>query len=456
MTLTVDPRYIPYGRQYIDEDDINAVLGALKSDWLTQGPTVRRFEEDFAGLVGSRFAVAVNSGTAALHVACLAAGFGPGDEVVTTPITFVATANCTLYVGARPVFVDIDPSTFNLDVKDLKNYIKQAFGKTTRTGALRGDKGTCGSSEGVLSKGPCGLKEKGLPRLRGIIPVHFAGLPCDMAKIHQIAREYKLVVIEDACHALGAKYMTGGTNGSSTAVGSCAHSDMTAFSFHPVKHITTGEGGMITTNDESLYERLLLFRNHGIVRSPQSSFTPSLYPSPEGRGEVGLDKSKTHGHGNGQNPWYYEMEDLGFNYRITDIQCALGRSQLRKLETFVARRRSIACRYAELLERLPKLHGQFQPKGYYSSYHLFTLFLDTSAKISRDDLMLELKEKGIGSQVHYIPVYRHPFYRRLGYQALPKAERFFGNCLSIPIFPAMSDEDVERVLTALEEVGRKL
>jgi len=426
--------FIPYGRQWIDEEDIQAVTDVLRSDYLTQGSKVTEFEEAFAVYVGSRYAVAVNSGTAALHLACLAAALGPGDEVLTTPITFAATANCALYVGARPTFLDIDAKTFNLDVKMLESYLD------TKTLPKR-------SSNAVDEIRP-----------RAVIPVHFAGLPCDMPAIQRIAQKFGLVVIEDACHALGATYRYQGTgNGKQRSkennwikVGSCMHSDMTVFSFHPVKHITTGEGGMVTTNSAEFYQRLVLFRSHGITRDADKlSDKPSTLDSENLL--YGVDRRM-------MPSWYHEMQGLGFNYRINDIQCALGISQLKKIDAFIRRRRFIAEQYLKFLDSIPCFSKQIEPEGYKSSYHLYVLCLEAQTKIKRDQVMNILKQMSIGTQVHYIPVYQHPFYRQLGYedQKCSNAENYFKHCFSIPMYPAMSNEDINRVMNALEKVGGML
>ena len=434
VSLENQRAFIPYGRQWIDAEDIQAVTDVLQSDYLTQGSKVTEFEEAFAAYVGSRYAVAVNSGTAALHLACLAAELGPGDEVLTTPITFAATANCVLYVGARPTFLDIDAKTFNLDVNILESYLheKAPLGRNRRRDA------------------------DDAPRPRAVIPVHFAGLPCDMPAIRRISQKFGLIVIEDACHALGATYLDQGTglgkekskeNGW-VKIGSCLHSDMTVFSFHPVKHITTGEGGMVTTNSAEFYQRLVLFRNHGITRDVDK-FSNEL---------SALDsENQLSGFGRRRVPlWYYEMQELGFNYRINDIQSALGISQLKKIDRFVRRRRDIAEHYNNFLETVSCYYRQKEPKGYKSSYHLYVLRLDGQAHVARDDVMNILKQMGIGTQVHYMPVYRHPFYRQLG---LPQrdcknAETYFSNCLSIPMYAAMSDEDMYRVTDAFNGIAR--
>ena len=328
--------YIPYGRQCIEQDDIDAVVEVLKGDYITTGPTVAEFERVVAEYTGAKYAVAVSNGTAALHIACLAAGIKEGDEVITTPITFAASSNCALYCGATPVFADIDPDTYNIDPKDLERKI------TART--------------------------------KAIVAVHFTGQPCKMDEIHRIAKKYNLLVIEDAAHALGADY-----NGKK--IGSI--SDMTTFSFHPVKHITTGEGGMVTTNSEELYEKLVQFRSHGITRDRR------FMKKEEGA-------------------WYYEQLNLGFNYRITDIQCALGVSQMKKLDRFVERRREIAARYHKALGDCKQIILPKQEQGCNNSWHLYVVqILDKSRK----EVFDALREKNIGVNVHYIPVYKHPYYQ---------------------------------------------
>ncbi|NLT96391.1 MAG: UDP-4-amino-4,6-dideoxy-N-acetyl-beta-L-altrosamine transaminase [Clostridia bacterium] len=375
---------IPYGRQYIDEEDIKSIIEVLKGDYLTTGPYVKKFEENFAHYVGVKYAVAVANGTAALHLACLAAGIGAGDEVITSPITFAASANCALYVGAKPVFADIDSQTYNIDPSQIKTKISA--------------------------------------KTKAIIPVHYTGLPCDMKAINEIAKEKNLMVIEDACHALGARYKN-------TKIGDCTYSDMTVFSFHPVKHITTGEGGMITTNSKELYQKLLLLRSHGITRDE--------------------DQLKEN-HGG----WYYEMQTLGYNYRLTDIQSALGISQLKKVDWFIQRRREIAEMYNRGLKDLP-LELPFEPEGCINSYHLYVIRLKKEAKVNRKELYDYLKSKGIYSQVHYIPVHTLPYYReKLGYNwgDYPKAEEHYRNVLTLPIYPGMTDEDVKFVISKLKEV----
>ncbi|AEG15357.1 UDP-4-keto-6-deoxy-N-acetylglucosamine 4-aminotransferase [Desulfofundulus kuznetsovii DSM 6115] len=381
--------YLPYARQWIEEDDIEAVARVMRGDWLTTGPTLAEFEKQFAARVGARYAVAFSSGTAALHAACFAAGVGRGDEVITSPITFVASANCALYLGAKPVFADIDPHTYNID--------------------------------------PVEIEKKITPQTKAIIPVHFTGQPCDLDAIHALAEKHNLVVIEDACHALGAEYK-------GQPVG-CL-SDMTIFSFHPVKHITTGEGGMVTTNSAELYQWLLLFRNHGITRDRELMVED-------------------------QGPWYYEMLDVGFNYRMTDIQAALGLSQLRKLDRFLERRREIARTYNEAFAGLPEVEIPYQAPYGRSSWHLYVLALKLEhLKFDRRQVFEALRAENIGVNVHYLPVYRHPYYRWLGNPDSCSlsgfycfhAEELYERIITLPLYPAMNDGDVRDVITAVRRV----
>ncbi len=374
--------YIPYGRQTIDEDDIQAVCEVLRSDFLTTGPKIAEFEKTVAEYAGAKYAIAVSSGTAALHVACLAAGISKGDEVITTPITFAASANCVLYCGGIPVFADINPGTYNIDPEDIKRKI------TSKT--------------------------------KAIIPVHFAGQPCNLGAIHEIAAKNGLVVIEDAAHALGAEYKGKKIGGLS---------DMTVFSFHPVKHITTGEGGMVTTNDKKLYERLKLFRTHGITRDKDLMT----------RNEGG---------------WYYEQLELGFNYRITDIQCALGISQMKKLDRFIDRRREIAAKYDEAFSDMEGIVISQQDEGCLNSYHLYVIQVTNVPRIDAYD---ECRAKGLGVNVHYIPVYKHPYYQRNGYAQVccPNAEKVYKRLLSLPIYPSLTDEQIEYVISVVKGVAKK-
>ncbi|HHV76122.1 MAG TPA: UDP-4-amino-4,6-dideoxy-N-acetyl-beta-L-altrosamine transaminase [Syntrophothermus lipocalidus] len=377
---------IPYARQTIDEEDIKAVTEVLKGDYLTTGPKVAEFEQAFAAWVGAKYAVAVSSGTAALHLACLAAGINPGDEVIVTPMSFAASANCVLYAGARPVFADIE-STGNID----PSQVEQAVTSSTKA----------------------------------VIPVHYGGLPFRMEEISRTAQKHGLTVVEDACHALGGEYR-------GSRIGSCRYSDMTVFSFHPVKHITTGEGGMITTNSQELYQKLVDLRSHGIVRE-LSRFEKE---SPGG--------------------WYYEMQDLGFNYRMSDIQAALGLSQLKKLPRFINRRRAIADRYSKSFKNLAlELPGD-TPEAKHA-YHLYAVKVKAEAGIDRKKLYERLKEQGILAQVHYIPIHTMPYYRQnlgTGWGDCPVAEDHYHRVLSLPMYPGLTDDDVDRVIEAVTNAFR--
>ncbi|OWW21317.1 UDP-4-amino-4,6-dideoxy-N-acetyl-beta-L-altrosamine transaminase [Noviherbaspirillum denitrificans] len=382
---------IPYGRQDISDEDIRAVVDVLRSDWLTQGPAIEQFEKAVAQYCGAKYAVAVSNATAALHVACLAAGLGEGDVSWTSPNTFLASANCGLYCGARPGFVDIDPRTYNMDMAALEQKLQAAAQSGT------------------------------LPKV--IVPVHFSGQSCDMAALGELARRYALTVIEDASHAIGAYYR-------GKPVGSCAHSDMTVFSFHPVKIVTTGEGGMVLTNREDLYERLKLFRSHGMTREAHL-----------------MDKEP-------DGPWYYQQVALGFNYRMTDLQAALGCSQMLRLDAFVARRRALAARYDGLLAGLPLTLPWQHPDGA-SSFHLYVirLQLDRIRKTHRQ-VFEGLRERGIGVNLHYIPVHTQPYYRQFGFKQgdFPVAEQYYREAISLPLFYGLTDADQDRVVEALAEV----
>jgi UDP-4-amino-4,6-dideoxy-N-acetyl-beta-L-altrosamine transaminase len=378
---------LPYGRQHLDEDDREAVMRALHGDWLTQGPTVGAFEEALAESCGVRHAVAVSSGTAALHLACLAAGVGPGDFAITSPITFVASANCVAYCGGIPGFADIDPRTACIDPAALEEV--------------------------------CARRE---PKV--IIPVDFSGQPADLPAIQAIARRYEAMVIEDAAHSLGASYEH---DGRWHRAGSCTHSDLAILSFHPVKHITTAEGGAILTNSPELYAKLQRLRTHGITRDAD------LLTRNDG-------------------PWYYEQHDLGYNYRITDVQCALGLSQLRKLERFVDRRRALVDRYRQALADLADdLTLLLEQPGRRSSYHLLVARIQ-GGPARRRRVFDALAARHIRCQVHYIPVHLQPWYREhVGTREgnFPRAEAYYSGCLSLPLFPAMADQDVDRVAEAL-------
>ncbi|MFA7148230.1 MAG: UDP-4-amino-4,6-dideoxy-N-acetyl-beta-L-altrosamine transaminase [Syntrophomonadaceae bacterium] len=368
--------FIPYGRQNIDEEDLKAVTEALRSDWITQGPRVEEFETRVAEYCGARYAVAFNSGTSALYAAMYAAGIEAGDEVITPPLTFVATANAALYVGARPVFVDIDKNTYCMDTE--------------------------------------GIEEVITPRTRAIVPVDYAGYPVDMKRIREIAAKHNLVVIEDAAHALGAER-------EGAKVGTQA--DMTMFSFHPVKHITTGEGGMIVCNNSDYYQRLKLFRNHGITK------------------EVEYLEAN-------DGPWYYEMQELGYNFRITDIQSALGISQMNKLEKFMQERKLLAGKYDRAFNNVNWLQTPpTPPSGSSHAYHLYPLLL--AAQVNRTEFFTYLRQHNIGVQVHYIPVHLQPYYRRcFGYKPgdFPKAENFYAREISLPLFPGLTLEQQEYVI----------
>jgi len=379
---------LPYGRQSLDEHDYNAVLGVLKGDWLTQGPMIDVFEKGLAETCGARYAVVVSSGTAALHLACMAAGVGPGDLGITSPITFVASANCIAYCGGSPEFADIDPHTACLDPALLEN--------------------------------ACARRA---PRV--IIPVDFAGQPADLPAIQKVAQRHGAIVIEDAAHSLGATYEH---EGHWYKAGSCAHTDMAILSFHPVKHITTGEGGAILTNSPELHAKLLRLRSHGITR------------------ERGLLTRN-------DGPWYYEQQDLGYHYRITDIQCALGISQLRKLAGFVERRRALVDLYHERLTDLADdLSLLLEQPGKRSSYHLLIAQIQGGAS-RRRQVFEFLAARNIRCQIHYIPVHLQPWYQQhVGTRQgdFPVAEAFYQGCLSLPLFPAMEDKDVDRVANALK------
>ncbi len=370
---------IPYSRQQIDTKDLKAVRQSLQNDLITTGPSISQFEKNFALQVGSKYAVAVSSGTAALHLVCLAAGLKNDDEVITSPLTFAASANCALYCQAKPVFIDINDQGLIDTAK-----IEAKINKHTKI----------------------------------IIPVHYAGLPCDLGKINIIAKKHKLIIIEDACHALGAEYKN-------FKIGSCKYSAMTVFSFHPVKHITTGEGGMITVNSKEIYEKLLALRSHGIVKEAKNFINQS------------------------EGPWYYEMQDLGFNYRLTDFQSALGISQLRKLNQFIAKRRKIAKLYDQAFNNHPEIEIIKEKPFQFSSYHLYPILVKNS-KV-RLKLFNYLKSNNILCQVNYIPVYWHPFYQKLGYKQglCPKAERFYQREVSLPIFPAMKLIQVRYIIEQL-------
>lgn len=375
--------FLPYGRQWIDEDDLKAVIKTLKSEMLTTGPKIKEFEKIVTEFTGAKYGIAIANGTAALHAAVFAAGIGENDEVITSPITFAASANCVLYQRGKPVFVDIDPRTYNLD--------------------------------------PQALEAKITAKTKAIIPVDFTGQPVDMDVIKALARKYNLVVVEDASHSIGATYKF-------EKVGVLA--DLTTLSFHPVKHVTCGEGGIILTDDDEYYKKLSMFRNHGIARNEQ----------------VQAENSPG---------WYYEQQVLGFNYRLTDIQAALGISQMKKIDRFIQRRREIAEKYNQAFGDFDLLTIPAQLPTTNSSWHLYVIKL-TLEKLSvgRKEIYDAFHKENLGVQIHYIPVYYHPYYRRLGYQKgiCPIAEDFYERIVTLPLFPAMSDQDVKDVIEIVYKV----
>ena len=376
---------LPYGRQWLDDADVDAVVAVLRSDWLTTGPRVAEFEAAFAAAVGAPHAVAVSSGTAALHAAMYAAGVGPGDEVIVPALTFAASANCAVYQGATPVFADVSPGTLLLAPTEVERLLT--------------------------------------PRTRAVVSVDYAGQPCEYDRLRTIARDRGICLVADACHALGGRYRE-------EPVGTLA--DLTAFSLHPVKHITTGEGGVVTTADPALATRMRTFRNHGITAD--------------------------HARRAAQNSWFYEMVDLGYNYRLTDFQCALGLSQLRKLPGWVARRRALARRYDGALAELPGVRPLAVRPEVEHAYHLYVIELDSEVlSASRADVFAALRAEGIAVNVHYIPVYWHPFYRdRFGMTPglCPVTEEAYARMLSLPMYAGMSDADADSVVEAVDKVVR--
>jgi len=379
-------RFIPYGRQYIDDEDISEVSKVLKSDFITQGPKIGEFEEKIADYCGSNYAVAFNSGTSALHGAYSALGIVSGDEVITTPNTFVATSNAALYLDAWPVFVDIKKNG-NIDEEKVE--------------------------------------EKITDKTKLIVPVHYSGNPANLKELYNLSKKYEIKIIEDAAHALGAKYK-------GEKIGNCRYSEMTTFSFHPVKHLTTGEGGAVLTNDEEYYEKLRMFRSHGITKT-------DLINESDGA-------------------WYYEMQSLGYNYRITDIQTALGLSQLKKLDKFVKRRREIANKYDKAFKGNKYFEFIKEEHNVNSSYHLYPIILKKDYKDRKKVIFNSLREEGLGVQVHYIPVYLQPYYQKLGYKKglCPMAENFYHREISIPMYPAMHNDDIDYVVEKIFKVFNSL
>jgi len=381
---------IPYGRQEVTEEDIAEVVRVLRSDFLTQGPEVPRFEQAVADYCGTAHAVAVNSATSALHLACLALGLGPGDILWTSPITFVASANCGLYCGASVDFVDVDPNTGNMSAAALEEKLARA------------------------------KAENRLPKV--LVVVHFAGLSAPMREIAALCRQHGVRIIEDAAHAIGGSY-------EGAPVGSCRYSDITVFSFHPVKIITSAEGGMALTNDAALAERMRLLRVHGITRDPAR-----------------LEHDDA--------PWYYEQHDLGYNYRMPDVLAALGRSQLRRLDDYVARRHALARRYDELLAELPLMLPVYKTPAARSALHLYVVRVDEQkADKTRREVFEALRAADIGVQVHYIPVHLQPSYRRMGFAPgdFPAAEAFYARCMSLPLFPRLTEEQQQHVVASITQ-----
>ncbi|OUL34767.1 UDP-4-amino-4,6-dideoxy-N-acetyl-beta-L-altrosamine transaminase [Nostoc sp. T09] len=382
--------YIPYGRQHISQEDINAVVEVLRSDWITQGPAIERFEQAVANYCGAKYAIAVSSATAALHIACLAVGLGEGDHLWTSPNSFVASANCGLYCGAKVNFVDIDHHTYNLSIEELEHKLAWA------------------EQQGCLPK--------------VLIPVHFAGQCSEMEKIAALSQHYGFKVIEDASHAIGGKHQ-------GEPIGNCKFSDITVFSFHPVKIITSGEGGMLLTNQEKLYQKLIRLRSHGITRNPE------------------LMEGEPHG------SWYYQQLDLGFNYRMTDIQASLGISQMQRIDKFVERRRFLAERYNQMLQDLP-LVLPWQHPDTMSSWHLYVMRLKLD-KINKthQQVFEEMRRDGIGVNLHYIPIHTQPYYQKLGFKLgdFPNTETYYQEAISIPIYYALTHNEQDQVVMAIKQ-----
>lgn len=375
--------FLSYGKQTISDSDIQAVVEVLKSDYLTTGPFVKEFEDKVANYVGAKYAVAVSNGTAALHMACFAAGIKESDEVIVSPMTFVASANAVLYCGGTPIFADIDPVTYNID--------------------------------------PDRIEEKITNKTKAIIPVDFSGQSVDMDRIKEIADKHDLIIIEDAAHALGSEYK-------GRKVGSQA--DMVEFSFHPVKPITTAEGGILTTNSEDLYKKMMIFRTHGITRNQEIL-------------------NENHG------PWYYEQQHLGYNYRLTDVQSALGTSQMSKINDFITRRREIVNQYSEAFNELKEIATPFEAEFSNSGWHIYVIKIKPELlTVTRKEIFEALQAENIGVNVHYLPVYLHPYYRDLGYAKgmCPNAEELYENMITLPLFPSMSNEDVNDVVDAVKKV----
>jgi UDP-4-amino-4,6-dideoxy-N-acetyl-beta-L-altrosamine transaminase len=387
----VSSKVIPYGRQEITQQDIDGVVEVLQSDFLTQGPKVPEFEQALMNNTGAQYALAVNSATSALHIACLALGLGEGDWLWTSPITFVASANCGLYCGAKVDFVDIDPNTYNMCPVKLEQKLVEAKAKGT------------------------------LPKV--VVPVHLCGQPCDMKAIGKLAKEYGFKVIEDASHAIGGQYH-------GQPIGNCKYSDITVFSFHPVKIVTTAEGGAALTNQPELAEKMALFRSHGVTR------------------ELSLMEGESHG------GWYYQQVELGYNYRMTELQAALGVTQMQRLERFVSARHKLAKRYNELLKDLP-VTIPYQLENTYSGLHLYVIRLQLdNIALSHREVFESLRENGIGVNLHYIPVHTQPYYQRMGFKQgdFPESERYYQEAISLPMFHGMSLEQQDTVVKVLSDI----
>lgn len=384
--------FIPYGRQEITNDDLESVIETLKSDFLTQGPKVPEFETKISNYCGSLFATAFNSATSALHAACMSLGLKPGDMVWTSPISFVASANCALYCGAKVDFIDIDEKSFNISTEKLEKKLEHA------------------------------KKNNKLPKI--IIPVHLGGASCNMEKIYELSKEYNFYIIEDASHAIGGKYKN-------TNIGKCQYSDICVFSFHPVKIITSGEGGIATTNSEEIYNKMNCFRSHGIVKDEQL-----MTKKPDG-------------------PWYYEQINLGYNYRLTDIQASLGISQLKRLDDYVAVRNKIAQKYDERFKDISCINSQFIPDDMYSAFHLYIIRIDDSQiKKTHKEVFIGLREKGVGVNIHYIPIHLQTYYKNIGFKKgdFVESEKYYSQAISLPMFPTIPEHSQDKVIQTLLEL----
>lgn len=392
-------RFLPYSRQYIDQSDINSVINVLKSDFITQGPQIAKFENNFAKKVGAKYAVACATGTAALHISCLALGITNNSNVLTSSITFVASANCSEFIGSNVDFIDIEKNSPCMSVDSLKQKLKSK-------------------------------------KIDLVIPVHMCGQSCDMKEIYKLKKKYKFKIIEDSCHALGGKYYN-------YRVGSCKFSDISTFSFHPVKPITTGEGGMVTTNKKDIYEKLLLFRTHGITKDPQKF----------------INKKNSMDNTGSVNRWYYEMIDLGYNYRLTDIQAALGKNQLTKLDKYTIERNKIAKRYDKAFKKNDLITILNVKKNTYHAYHLYTLLIDFKALgKSRNKVMEELANFNIGSQVLYIPLYHQTYYKKkynFKIKNFKNSEKYYQSALSIPIFFGLKKYEQDYVISKINSIVSK-